>query len=183
MLCYPSQGSRPQFHRVMPRPDVIWVAFTLQFDMGGARSLWLRRPSDRKQGLVHAFCFAARPVAHKKCIDLGGFLRCSVRSASTRKARATAATSASPLVGPYAITPGSSGMSANQRPSSSCSNSTLNDSESGGCPGGLVAVATSFSKLLAGYGGAVTVAENLSAQRSLVKLNFCPCTSPYLCST
>jgi len=141
-------------------------------------------PSNPEQCLVHAFCFAARPLAHRKCIDLGGFLRCSVRSASTRKARAraTTATSASGFVGPYAITPGSSGISASQRPPCSRSNSTLNDSDSGGCGGfGTVAMTTHVHD---GYGrGKKPVAENLCTQRIPVNLNFHRWTSPYLCST
>jgi hypothetical protein len=130
---YFPQGNRTYFIGLMPSPRVIAIAIMLQLDMRGARCFHFRCPSDSKQCLINAFCFAARPLTHKKVIDLGGFLRCSVRSASTRRARATAATSASRLVAPYAITPGRSEISASQRPSSSCSKSTLNDSESGGC--------------------------------------------------
>ena len=127
----------------MPSPSVIWKSIALQFDVRRTGCLQLRLPSNPKQCLIHSFCLTARPLAHKNCIDLGGFLRCSVRSASTRKARATTATSASRLVAPYAITPGSAGMSASHRPSSSCSNSTVNDSDSGGCCGGFGTVAIS----------------------------------------
>jgi len=137
-----------------------------------AGCLCFRSPSNPKQCLIDAFRFAAGPLAHKKCIDFGGFLRCSVRSASTRRARATAATSASRCVGPYAITPGSSGISASQRPSSSCSNSTLNDSEdseSGGC-GGFGWVAMS-AQLHDGYGGGRQLSQRIYVLRGFKSIS------------
>jgi len=99
-------------------------------------------------------------------------LRCSVRSASARRARATAATSASRCVGPYAITPGSSGISANQCPSSSCSNSTVNDSEdseSGGC-GGFGWVAMS-AQLHDGYGGGRQLSQRIYVLRGFKSIS------------
>jgi len=128
-----------EFDVVVPRPSVLREAFTHELHMR-AFFLGFWSPADADQRTIHATGFAARPVAHEKRMDLGGFFACSVRSARTRKANAVTATSASRRVSPYTITPGSSGISASHRPSVSCSKTMLRDSvaESGGC--GAVAI-------------------------------------------
>src|SRR5438477_4774608 len=113
-------GYRAKFVRFMPSPCVVWPALALQANMRPRTLLRLWIPADAQKGSVHAGCFTARPRAHTKRIDLGGFLTRSIRSASTRKASAVTFTSASCLVLPYAITPRKSGTSANHRPSASC---------------------------------------------------------------
>lgn len=123
----------PEFNAIMPRPREIRESLSLKLDMG-TPFLRFRLPADTEQCSINANGFTAWPRAHENRIDLGGFLACSVRSAMTRSARAVTATSASFLDFPYAITPGSSGTSANQRPSVSCSKRMVNCSPpSGGC--------------------------------------------------
>lgn len=143
----PPHGRRAKLFRLVPCPRIIWPARSLQPDMRPRTLLRFWSPANAQEGSVHTGCFTARPRAHTKRIDLGGFLTRSIRSASTRKASAVTFTSASCLVLPYVITPGKSGTSANHRPSASCSNSIRNDSESGGC--GRVAIDTHPSKITA----------------------------------
>jgi len=126
----------------MPSQCVIRETCLLELYVG-ALLLCFRLPADTKKGVVNAVCFTARPVAHRKRIDFGGFLTSSVLSAMTRRASAVTFTSASAFVFPYAITPGSEEISASHRPSVSCSNSISKDSASGGC--GTVAM-TKLSK-------------------------------------
>src|SRR5579863_5821008 len=88
-------------------------------------------PSLAKQGFVHSTRFSARPDAHAiarvKLIDEGGSSsQCSTLSATARNAIAYAFTIASCLSPPYAIAPGTSGISAIHRPSFSRSISMLN---------------------------------------------------------
>lgn len=88
-----------QFRRVVPRPRKIRETFFLKLNMGTGLER-LRLPADPQKGFIHPACFTARPVAHEKRIDFGGFLTCSVRSAMTRKANAVTSTSASSFVFP-----------------------------------------------------------------------------------
>src|SRR5579884_342541 len=129
----------------MPRPSVRRVAGPCERCVGGAGLSRLLCPADFQQGFQHLPRFTTWPVAHRKWMDFGGFLVSSVRSARTRSASAVTLTFASSCVFPYAITPGSDGMSANQRPSSSLSNSISKDSPSG-CLG-TVAIAESPRRL------------------------------------
>jgi hypothetical protein len=87
----------------------------------------LYAPTDSLQSGQHSTCFAAWPLAHTKAKDnVRGAESCfSMRSASTRSAIASVRANASSRVLPYDMTPGSSGISAIQRPSSSRSNSTV----------------------------------------------------------
>ena len=127
----------------MKCPSEIGVAFTLKLDMR-ALLFGFRNPADPQESAIHTICLAAGERTHKNRMDLGGFPTCSVRSAITRKASAVTAISASSLEPPYAKTPGNSGISAIHRPSTSRSNSMLNDSQlSGGW--GAVAIATPVS--------------------------------------
>jgi hypothetical protein len=131
--------------RLMPCPCVVSESRTFKPTMRRPRPLWFRFPANSEERLIDAICLGAWPIAHKNWIDFGGFLTCSVRSAITRRASAVTAISASFFVFPYAMTPGSSGTSANHRPSVSCSKSMRKDSlPSGGC--GTVAI-TLLSRL------------------------------------
>jgi hypothetical protein len=83
--------------------------------------------TDSLQSGQPSMCFAAWPLAHTKAKDnVRGAEPCfSMRSASTRSAIASVRANASSRVLPYDMTPGSSGISAIERPSSSRSNSTV----------------------------------------------------------
>lgn len=93
------QRDRAKLFAVMPCPCVVGKSVSLKLHMG---SFFLRSrlPADAEQGPVYADCFAARPRTHKKRMDFGDFLICSVRSAMTRRARAVTFTSASCSVVP-----------------------------------------------------------------------------------
>lgn len=130
----------------MPSPCEIAVTGTLKLYMRPSlHFLWF--PPDAEKSLVYELCLSARPIAHRKRIDFGGFRACSVRSAITRRASAVTATSASCCVSPYAITPGSSRISASQRPSCSCSNSIVKDCSLPSGEWGTVAISASPSGL------------------------------------
>jgi hypothetical protein len=135
------QRYRAKFFSVMPGPCVVGKSFSLKLHMG-TLLLRSRFPPDTKQGPVNTDCLTARPRSHKKRMDFGDFLICSVRSAITRRARAVTFTSASCSVVPYAITPGSSGTSASHRPSFSRSKIMLKDSPSGGCGNVAISIST-----------------------------------------
>lgn len=113
---------------IMKCKNEIGEAGTLQCLMGTTRSNHL--PTETLQCGKHLFSLCARPLAHAaaKEIEIGS-ISCSpfsMRSATTRSASASAKAIASSRVSPYFITPGSSFTSAIQRPSSSCSVSTVN---------------------------------------------------------
>jgi hypothetical protein len=124
MFGNPSQHFRPDLDAVVKGPNKICEAGSLQNNVGGT-SEGLRRPTDPQQRLVNARRFRTRPSAHAKLIIFCPIFSDSMRSAITRSARASTAASASFFVAPYAMTPGNSGISAIQRPSSSRSNSIL----------------------------------------------------------
>jgi hypothetical protein len=84
-------------------------------------------PANPKQGSKHLLCFRRRPLAHAATVNTsfssGISSSWSSRSASTRRANACAFEIAWLRVSPYTMTPGSSGISAIHRPSSSLSTS------------------------------------------------------------
>jgi hypothetical protein len=121
------QHNRAKFRAIAESPRITWPSFALKL-LVRAAFVRLDWPPNTQKSAKDATFFRAWPRAHRKRIDFGGFFTCSVRSASTRRASAVTFTSASCLVWPYTITPGNSGISAIQRPSSSCSNSIRKDS-------------------------------------------------------
>ena len=87
-------------------------------------------PPDTQQGRQNAASLDGWPSAHAAAnwmvFGLGEGSPCSSRSATTRSANAFARLAASSRLSPYAMTPGSSMISAIQRPSSSRSVSIVN---------------------------------------------------------
>ena len=87
------QRHRPKCLAVMPCPRKIGESVSLKLQV---RTLLhcSQFSADAERGPVYGGCFTARPRIHKKRIDLGDFLICSVRSAMTRRASAVTFTSA-----------------------------------------------------------------------------------------
>ena len=87
------------------------------------------RPTNAKQGSEDLTSFGRRPMAHDDTANTsfssGISSPYSSLSAMTRKANASAFETASFRLSPYAMTPGSAGISAIHRPSSSLSISTF----------------------------------------------------------
>src|SRR5579859_1394194 len=145
----------------MPSPGVVLESGSLKLNVG-TFLFCFRHPSNTQQSGIHTICLTTRPRAHEKRMDLGGFLTCSVLSARTRRARAVTFTSASCLLVPYDITPGSSGTSANQRPSASLSKIMLKDSLSGGC--GTVAITSPSVLRRSGRSRGLFVAQSFNVK-------------------
>ena len=104
-----------------PRPSMTWKASSRTISSRELSSgwSWIRRPSssfavDRDESSVSGYILPQQ-------LDRGPDSLCSTRSASMRSANTSAFAIASIAVMPYVSTPGSSGTSASQRPSSSLS--------------------------------------------------------------
>ena len=119
-------GEHPgtDFFAVVKRIDDVRPAFALQDPVRSALPLDLL--PDTLQGSENAAGPSRSPPTHaatKSSLTSVTVSPCSNRSASVRKASASTFARASCCVAPYVMTPGNAGISAIQRPSSSCSNS------------------------------------------------------------
>jgi hypothetical protein len=114
----------------MEGPNVrVGVVAMAKFDVRSG--LMNRLPADLHKRLIYTAGPGAGPCAHaiarcRKLMDSKASCDFSTSSASARKAIAVAFAHASCSVMPYASAPGTSGISAIQRPSSSSSVSMLN---------------------------------------------------------
>lgn len=123
MFRYSRQHSRSDLDAVVECPNVVATFGVRQKDVGAF--LGFDRISDSQKCTKYLGRFGARPLAHCQAasietvtVSVGSFC-CSMRSARTRRASACADALASFSVAPYAITPGTSAISAIQRPSAS----------------------------------------------------------------
>jgi hypothetical protein len=71
------QGYRAELYVLVPRPGEIRPPRPLKLYVG-APFLFLGSPADSKKGAIHPTCLGARPRAHTKLMDFGGFFSCSV---------------------------------------------------------------------------------------------------------
>jgi len=127
MLRDTGQHPRPDFLGIMKDKHKIWKIRVGKSSVGAG--LALDSPATAKQGCQKVLCLDGRPLTHaaEKAMEIGMGLHSDVssRSASTRRASASALVIASSAVAPYTRTPGNCGTSAIQRPSSSCSYSIV----------------------------------------------------------
>ena len=118
----PCQHPRSNFLALVEGKDEIWPTGACQNAMR-AGAVPLDLPADPKQRGQNQPGFPGSPLAHaateKTSTNSGTDSPCSNRSASTRRARALTRATASSRVVPYTMTPGKSGISLSQRPSSS----------------------------------------------------------------
>jgi hypothetical protein len=141
-----SQHLGSNFFAFMKGPNVITVSQTSQLFMGTTLRYYV--PTYPEKCLTYDIGPSAGPITHAmartRLIVLGGSsLDCSTSSATERNAIAYAVAIASCGVAPYAIAPGTSGISAIQRPSVSRSVCMLNRKSRllvpcGGLRGGVV---------------------------------------------
>src|SRR5271163_4912203 len=112
----------------MKPEHVVPVIRMAQFDV--RTPLRNDRPTFSEKCRLHCFCLGTRPLAQaemvRMLIDSGMSLDFSTSSAIAYSARAYAFALASSADDPYAIAPGTSGISAIHRPSVSLSTSKLN---------------------------------------------------------
>src|SRR5262249_17029492 len=111
----------------MKRENVVRRTKPLQYPVRAGLPLYT--PTDAEEGGQDALRLRGRPLGHaaskNSAISGGSASPFSIRSAITLNASTLVLARASASVAPYAITPGSAGISAIQRPSSSRSVSIL----------------------------------------------------------
>ena len=123
MLCDAGQYPRADFLAFVKGENVIGPTRTSPNAVRSAR-LPFTRPTNAKQRGQNLPGFGRRPMAHdiaNTSLSSGISSPYSSRSAIARNANALAFETASFRLSPYAMTPGSSGISAIHRPSSSLS--------------------------------------------------------------
>jgi hypothetical protein len=127
VLRYTSQHAGTEFVSVIEGEHVVRKSCPSQRSMGTGLTLDVAtRCESGRLGLAWPSTKVIDSCRYGHVDGLWEVSPCSKRSAITRRARTCARDMASSRVDPYASTPGSCGTSANQRPSSSNSDSIAN---------------------------------------------------------
>jgi hypothetical protein len=123
MFCDSRQNFRSKFIAISVGPHITRVCCCFVFQFYMRTTLRDNRPPNLKKSLEGMFRLHAAPVTQAETqsslIERGTFSEFSTSSAMARSASAYAFLLASSSVCPYTITPGTAGISAIQRPSSS----------------------------------------------------------------